>query len=81
MTIVSAVAGFGTTVAAVRKRETELLSAAGFSEAKITQILAHEEGTRLALRALGWGSVLAVTGVSLICLAGWKLSGAQNVSN
>lgn len=80
VTIVSAVAGFSTTVAAVRKREHAVLASAGFSEAKIAEMLTREEGARLALRALGWGTVWAVTGVSLISYLGWKLSGAQNVS-
>lgn len=37
-------------------------------------------GALLALRALGWGTVYAVSGTGLICYGIWKLSGAKDVS-
>lgn len=39
-----------------------------------------DAGVLLALRALGWGTVYAVAGTSLICYGIWKLSGAKDVS-
>lgn len=39
-----------------------------------------DAGAILALRALGWGTVYAVAGTSLICYGIWKLSGAKDVS-
>lgn len=39
-----------------------------------------DSGAHLALRALGWGTVYAITGTSLICYGIWKLSGATNVN-
>jgi len=55
------------------------MAAAGFSPEKIASIMNREDGARLAMRALGYGSVLAITGVTLIAYLGWKLSGANNV--
>lgn len=40
-----------------------------------------ESGTVLALKALGWGTLLAVSGCSLLFYGIWKLSGATTVSN
>lgn len=39
-----------------------------------------ETGASLALRALGWGSLYAVTGCGVLFYGIWKLSGASNVS-
>lgn len=39
-----------------------------------------DAGAILALRALGWGTLYAVAGTSLICYGIWKLSGAKDVS-
>ena len=47
----------------------------GVSEAVKLQMA----GSQLAMRALKWGSVFAVVGVSSICFAVWKLSGARSV--
>lgn len=38
----------------------------------------QETGAQLALRALGYGTVLAIFGVSAISFGVWKLSGANN---
>ena len=40
-----------------------------------------DAGAILALRALGWGTVYAITGTTCLCYGIWKLSGAKNVSN
>lgn len=39
-----------------------------------------DTGAMLAMRALGWGTVCAITGTSLFCYGFWKLSGAKDVS-
>lgn len=36
-----------------------------------------ETGAHLALRALGYGTLLAVIGTSTFCFCVWKLSGAK----
>lgn len=40
---------------------------------------AHETGTSLAIRALGWGTFYAVAGCSLLFYGIWTISGAINV--
>nr|CAH7737860.1 unnamed protein product [Callosobruchus chinensis] len=39
-----------------------------------------ESGANLAMRALGWGTLYAVTGCGILFYSIWKLSGAQSVS-
>lgn len=39
-----------------------------------------ETGARMAMRALGWGSLYAITGVGAVSGLIWWLSGANNVS-
>ena len=41
--------------------------------------VAAESGGRLAMRALGWGTLYSVTGFSVFCYAVWKLIGARDV--
>lgn len=40
----------------------------------------HEAGTKLASRALGYGTLYAVAGCSLIFYSLWKLSGAKDLA-
>lgn len=40
-----------------------------------------DTGANLAMRALGWGTLLAVLGTGSLAFAIWKLSGAKDVSN
>lgn len=40
-----------------------------------------ETGAQLALRALGYGTILAIVGVSTISFAIWKLSGAKDLQD
>ncbi|XP_011305580.1 transmembrane protein 242 [Fopius arisanus] len=73
VTGISAIIGFGTTVAAVRKKDPKY-----FEEGVVGVRGTTEAGVSLAMRALGWGTVYAVTGCSLIFYGIWKLSGATN---
>ena len=41
----------------------------------------HEAGTKLASRALGYGTLYAVAGCSLIFFSIWKLSGATDLAD
>lgn len=39
-----------------------------------------ETGAHLALRALGWGTLYAVTGCGILFYSVWKISGAKDVN-
>lgn len=67
--------GFGTTVAAVKKKDPKYFQegASGGLAKGVT-----EPGVALAMRALGWGTFYAVTGCSFLFYSIWKLSGATN---
>ncbi|KAK7867351.1 hypothetical protein R5R35_008900 [Gryllus longicercus] len=70
---VSAVVGFGTALAAARRREAHGAARAALATA------APSDGALLALRALAWGTAYAVGGVGLLCFGVWKLSGANDL--
>ena len=55
VTFASVVGGFGLAVGATRRRSPTPFSG---------QL--HDEGARLAMRALGWGTVISVSGVAAI---------------
>lgn len=73
VTGVSALIGFGSTVAAVRKRDPKY-----FDQGVVGVKAVSETGASLALRALGWGSLYAITGCGVLFYGIWKLSGARN---
>ncbi|GLG94037.1 Transmembrane protein 242-like Protein [Gryllus bimaculatus] len=77
----SAVVGFGTALAASRRREAQG-SAQGSAHGSARAALATaapSDGALLALRALAWGTAYAVGGVGLLCFGVWKLSGANDL--
>lgn len=74
MTGISAVIGFGTTLAAVKKQDPTY-----FEKGMTSSLRVHETGASLALRALGWGTLYAFTGCGILFYSIWKLSGAENV--
>ena len=59
VTFASVVGGFGLAVGAARRRSPTSFSG---------QV--HDEGAKLAMRALGWGTVISVSGVTAIVIAG-----------
>lgn len=71
---ISALIGFGSTLAAAKKQDPT-----NFGKGFIPTKELHETGSSLALRALGWGTLYAVTGCGLLFYSIWKLSGARNV--
>lgn len=73
VTGISAFAGFTKAVAAARKQDPKYFGE-GISGVKGV----HETGASLAMRALGWGSLFAITGCGLLFYGIWKISGATN---
>lgn len=79
--------GFGMTLALAKKRDP-VYFAKGFLPSHTTVKTSKassesellESGSRLAVRALGWGTFYALSGFSLFSLAVWKLMAVQNVS-
>ncbi|KAG7212802.1 hypothetical protein KM043_013059 [Ampulex compressa] len=74
VTGISALAGFGSTLAASKRRHSK-----DFNEGLIPIKGASETGASLACRALGWGTVYAFTGCGILFYGIWKLSGASNM--
>ena len=68
--------GFGTTVAAAKKKDPEYFNK-GMSPAAVKM----EAGASLAMRALGWGTVYAVGGCGIFFYAVWKMLGVKDVRN
>lgn len=67
--------GFGRTLSTAKRQDP-----AFFSKGMTGSIEMADTGANLALRALGWGTVLAIFGTGSICFAIWKFSGAKDVS-
>lgn len=74
MTGISAIIGFSSTLAAARKQDPT-----SFGKGFVPTKELHETGASLAVRALGWGTLYAVTGCGLLFYSIWKFTGAKNV--
>ncbi|PSN53302.1 Transmembrane protein 242, partial [Blattella germanica] len=74
VTGISALIGFGTTVASVKKKDPAFFNKGVIGTREMT-----ETGASLAMRALGWGTVYAVTGCSILFFTIWKLVGAKDM--
>lgn len=74
VTGMSAIIGFGTTVAAAKKQDPKY-----FNKGITGSIEMTETGASLALRALGWGTLYAFTGCGILFYTIWKMSGAKDV--
>lgn len=68
---ISALAGFTRAISAARRQDPKY-----FGEGFIGVKGGHETGASLATRALGWGSLYAIAGCSLLFYGIWKISGA-----
>lgn len=71
----AAFAGFSRTITAARKQDQKL-----YESATMETVNLIEGGTKLATRALAWGTFYAVLGTGTLVFGIWKLSGASNVS-
>jgi hypothetical protein len=72
---ISALVGFGTTVASVKKKDPAFFNKGVASTREMT-----ETGASLAMRALGWGTLYAVVGCTVFFYSIWKLAGVNDVS-
>lgn len=70
----AAIFGFSRTVMTSRKQDQQLFETGTVETARLL-----EGGTKLASRALAWGTFYAFLGTGTICYGIWKLSGATNV--
>lgn len=73
MGTVSSIFGFSRSLAASKKENLNFVN-----EKLPNSLELSEEGARLALRALKWGTFYAFVGTGAICLTIWKISGASN---
>ena len=74
----AAIFGFSATLATARKQDPNHFSK-GLTGHHLKEL--PESGGRLAVRALGYGTLYAVTGFSAFCWLVWKMSGAKDVRN
>ena len=73
VTALSVLFGFSTTLAGVKKNNPDV-----FQKNVVSPSITGDAGVRLALRALGWGSVYATLFCSTVVYGIWKISGAKS---
>ena len=74
VTAIGLLSGFGISLGSTKKLDSKYYK----KGTKQNLYELHESGTQLARRALLRASIYSVSGVSLVCLCIWKLSGANN---
>ncbi|XP_070496309.1 transmembrane protein 242 isoform X2 [Chironomus tepperi] len=72
---ISALIGFSRTLAIAKKNDTQYFDK-GISANSIEMT---ETGAQLALRALKWGTLIAIIGTGSLCFGVYKLSGANDL--
>ena len=77
--------GFANALGSARKQDPNsfdkgLIGDVAKKEAQQRRVL-HEAGTKLATRALGYGTLYAMAGCSVIFFSIWKLSGARDLED
>lgn len=70
----AAIGGFSRTITTARKQDQKL-----YEQATVETVNLIEAGSRLATRALAWGTFYAFLGTGTLVYGIWKLSGAANV--
>lgn len=70
---ISALIGFSSALASTKKQDPT-----GFDKGLVGAKGLHAAGASLAMRALFWGTVYAVTGCGILFYGVWKISGASN---
>lgn len=73
---ISAIVGFSKTLSLAKKKDPNF-----FNKGMVGSIEMADTGAQLALRALGYGTILAIVGTGSICFAIWKLSGAKDLND
>ncbi|CAB3221402.1 unnamed protein product [Arctia plantaginis] len=73
---ISAFVGFGATLSTVKKADPKYFSKGLHGNPELA-----DAGVILALRALGWGTLYAITGTTCLCYGVWKLSGAKDLKD
>ncbi|MCL4123730.1 UNVERIFIED_CONTAM: hypothetical protein GTU68_057886 [Idotea baltica] len=68
------ISGFGYKLGVARKSDPQM-----FDKGLIKTNKLHSAGSTLALKALGWGSLYAISGFTVFCCLVWKLSGAHSM--
>lgn len=72
----AAIAGFSRTITTARKEDQKL-----YEQATKETVNLIECGTKLATRALMWGTLYAFLGTGTLVFGIWKLSGATNAQD
>lgn len=70
----AAIGGFSRTITTARKQDQKL-----YEQATVETVNLIEAGSKLATRALAWGTFYAFLGTGTFVYGIWKLSGAKNV--
>ncbi|GAB0095043.1 Transmembrane protein 242 [Sergentomyia squamirostris] len=73
---ISMIGGFSRTIMTAKKQDPAV-----FENVKGANVALLEDGSRLAMRALGWGTLYSIVGVGSFCYACWKLSGASSIDD
>lgn len=73
---ISSIVGFSATLSTAKKTDPKYFNKGLHGSAELA-----DAGAVLALRALGWGTIYAIGGTSMIFYGIWKLSGAKDLKD